>query len=84
MRGLSVAIWIAVAVELIERLQVGRLASTITEAGMLCWISALMVGPQCWGFIDARPGSSARKTLTLLVFFGFMLQISGLIARFAR
>ncbi len=81
MRVGSSAIWIAMAVDLIERIQAGRLASTVTGVGMLCWISAITVTPACWGIFDALPGSNSRKALTLLAFFGLMLHISGLIAR---
>ncbi len=81
MRVASSAIWIAMAVDLIERIQAGRLASTVTGVGMLCWISAITVAPVCWGIFDALPGSNSRKALTLLAFFGLMLHISGLIAR---
>ena len=83
MRVLSSAIWIAMAVELIERIQAGRLASTVTGVGMLCWISAMTVAPMCWGIFDALPGSNSRKALTLLALFGFMLHISGVVARYS-
>lgn len=83
MRVLSSAIWIVLAVDLIERIQRGRLASALTGVGMLCWISALTVAPACWGIFDALPGSNSRTALTLLTLFGFMLHVSGLIARYS-
>ncbi len=81
MRVVSSAIWIATAVDLIERIEAGRLASTVTSVGMLCWISAMMMAPACWGIFEALPGSNSRKALTLLALFGFMLQATGLFAR---
>jgi hypothetical protein len=82
MRVASAAIWIAMAVELIQRIESGRLAYIVTGVGILSWISALLVGPQCWGIFGALPGSHSRNALTLMVLFGLLLQISGLIARF--
>lgn len=83
MRAMSAGIWISIAVELIERIQGGNLPRIIITAGMLCWASALTVGPQCWHIFDTLPGSNSRKALTLIALFGFLLQTSGLIARYA-
>ena len=81
MRSLSTVAWILIAAELIQRIESGRLAFIVTGAGVFLWMTAVVLSPQCWRIVDALPGSNSRKALTGMVLFGFMLQISGLIAR---
>lgn len=76
------ALWVLAAAELIQRLQTGQIAPSATTAGMLLWLSALLVSPQCWGIVAAADGSASRKVVTSIVLFGVLIQLSGLVARF--
>ena len=81
MRWVAPILWIVMAVDLIQRFEAGNFVSAISAIGMLCCMSAVIVGPQCWGIIQAAPGSNSRKALTLIVLLGSMVLISGLFAR---
>ena len=80
-RILISGLWVAQAVELIQQLQLGHHRHTVETVGMITIFSALLVGPHGWRIFDALPASNSRKALTAIMLFGFLLQISGYIAR---
>ncbi len=77
-------LWILMAVDLIERLQAAHVGAAVTTFGIMLLMSTLMVGPNGFRIIEAAPGSNSRKALTIIALFGFLLQIAGLVARFAN
>jgi len=73
--------WIVIAVDLFQRLQTAKYGAAVTSAGLLMLLSAMLVGPYCWQIFAAAPESNSRKALSVLILFGFMLQITGLAIR---
>ncbi len=82
LKWISAIVLVVVCVALIGNLQANNIARAASNFGVMCLITAYAVGPQCWEIIDADEGSNSRKTLTLIAIFGFILNISGLIAHY--
>jgi hypothetical protein len=82
LKWIAVILLIVLCAALINNAQAGNAAKVVSNFGVICMIAAYAVGPQCWKVIDAAEGSNSRKTLTLLVIFGFILNVSGLLAHY--
>ncbi len=74
--------WIMIAAELVATITSGNIPRIVSMFGFLMIGSAIVVGPNCWGLIEARDGSNAQKVLMLMQSFGFCIVLSGMFARY--
>ena len=73
--------WVVMSIDLIHRFQTGTFAGGISNIGVIVIMSGLMVGPQCFGIIEAKSGSNSQKALAIITLFGFLILVTGLLVK---
>jgi len=76
------AVCVSLSSFLISQLAAGRILQGVANFGVLLCFFCYLIGPQCFGVIEAAEKSNSRKTLTILVLIGLLVGAGAAIAGF--